>query len=364
MKLVAAVKLLPTKVQAIGLKATLAQCNAACTAIAAKGFAAGVFRQFDLHKLTYAAARADFDLTAQAAVRSIAKVSDAFKINRKVAPVFRPDAAQPYDERIIRFCGDDIVSIWTVQGRMKIGFVTGQHQRDLLAFRKGEVDLCLVRGKWFLACACDIPETATFKAEDWLGVDLGIVNIATSSDSKIYSGSEVERVRSKLSRRRAALQRRGTKAAKRRLKKLSGKQARFQKHTNHVISKAIVMDAERTGRGIAVEELTHIRTRVTARRKHRDRLSNWSFGQLRAFLTYKALRVGVPVVAIDPRHTSQQCSCCGLIDKRNRPDQATFSCISISCGHTEAADLNAARNIQTRARTTVTTSESSRALAA
>lgn len=360
MKLVAAIKLLPTRAQASVLKATLRRCNEACTTIAAKGFVAGIFRQFDLHKLTYASTRSDFELTAQAAVRSIAKVADAFKINRKVAPVFRSDAAQPYDERILRFCGDDVVSIWTIEGRMKIGFVAGRHQRDLLAFRKGEADLCLVRGKWYLACTCDIPETETFKAEDWLGVDLGIVNIATTSDGKIYAGTELERVRSKFSRRRAALQKCGTKAAKRRLKKLSGKQARFQKHSNHSISKAIVIDAERTGRGIAVEELTHIRTRVTARRKHRDRLSNWSFGQLRAFLTYKTTRFGVPIISVDPRHTSQQCSCCGLIDKRNRPDQATFSCIS--CGHSEVADLNAARNI--RARVTVTTLESSQALAA
>ena len=362
MKLVAAVKLLPTKAQATVLKWTLRRCNEACTALASKGFAAGVFRQFDLHKLTYASTRADFDLTAQAAVRSIAKVADAFKINRKVAPVFRSDAAQPYDERILRFCGDDTVSIWTIEGRMKIGFVAGQHQRDLLVFRKGEVDLCLVRGKWFLACTCDIPETETFKAEDWLGIDMGIVNIATTSDGKVYDGAEIERVRSRFSRRREALQRRGTKAAKRRLKKLSGKQARFQKHTNHVISKAIVMDAERTKRGIAVEELTNIRTRVTARRRHRDRLSNWSFGQLRAFLSYKSKRAGVPIVAVDPRYTSQGCSCCGTINKRNRPSQAIFLCVS--CGHSMPADLNAARNIQTRARTTVTTSESSQALAA
>ena len=121
-----------------------------------------------------------------------------------------------------------------------------------------------------------------------------------------------------------------------------------------------MIDAERTGRGIAIEELTHIRKRATARRKQRARLSNWSFGQLRAFLAYKAKRVGVPVVAVDPRNTSKGCSVCGCINTKNRPDQATFSCIS--CGHSEAADLNAARNI--RARATVTTLESSQACAA
>jgi IS605 OrfB family transposase len=357
MKLVAAIKLKPTREQAATLRATLIRCNEACTSIAAKGFAAGVFRQFDLQKLVYVKTRSEFELTAQAAVRSISKVADAFKVNRKSAPVFRPLAAQPYDGRILSFKGADAVSIWTIEGRMKVNFVAGQKQRDLLAFRKGEVDLCFVRGKWFLACTCDIPETEGFKPSDWLGVDLGIVSLAADSDGVVYTGEEIEHTRRKSAKRRAGLQSCGTKAAKRRLKKLSGKQARFQKHTNHVISKAIVIDAERTLRGIALEELTHIRTRVTARRKDRNRLHNWSFGQLRAFVAYKAARAGVPVVYVDPRYTSQGCSCCGTIDKRNRPNQATFSCVS--CGHSEPADLNAARNI--RARATVTTPESSQA---
>ena len=357
MKLVAAIKLKPTHEQAAILKATLQRCNEACTAIAARGFTVGIFRQFDLHKLVYVDTRANFGLAAQATVRSIAKVADAFKVNSAVAPVFRALAAQPYDDRIFRFCGDDMVSIWTIEGRIKIGFVAGHKQRELLAFRKGETDLCFVRGKWFLACTCDIPETKGFKASDWLGVDLGIVSLAADSDGKTYTGEKVELIRTKFAKRRKGLQRNGSKAAKRRLKKMSGKQARFQRHTNHVISKAIVIDAERTLRGIALEDLTHIRTRVTAPRKYRARLHNWSFGQLRAFVAYKALRAGVPIAYVNPAYTSQGCSCCGLIDKKNRPDQATFSCIS--CGHSESADLNAARNI--RARATITTPESSQA---
>ena len=362
MKLVAAIKLKPTREQAVVLRATLKRCNDACTALAAKGFAAGVFRQFDLHKLGYAWLRSDFALTAQAAVRCIAKVANAFKNNREVAPVFRDDAAQPYDDRILSFKGDDEVSIWTLEGRMRLKFVAGEHQRALLAFRKGEVDLCFVRGKWLLAATCDIPETIQFKASDWLGIDLGIVNVAASSDGVIYTGEAVERVRARLAKRRKGLQSIGSKAAKRRLVKLSRKQSRFQAAENHRISKAIVLDAERTERGIAVEELTHIRTQVTARRAQRARLSNWSFGQLRAFLAYKAKRAGVPMIAVDPRNTSKGCSACGYIDAKNRPNQATFSCIS--CGHSEAADLNAARNIRSRASATVTTRECSQANAA
>lgn len=359
MKLVAAVKLLPTPDQAAVLTATLARCNEAATWLASAGFEAKVFRQFDMHKLAYYTLRERFGLAAQVAVRTIAKVADAYKINRKIAPRFWCDAAQPYDDRILRFVRDGAaVNLWTLEGRVTIPVIMGEHQRRLMAYRKGEVDLCLVRGKWYLAATCDIPETTEFQAEDWLGVDLGIVNLAADSDGRTYSGADVECVRDRLARRKAGLQRRGTKAAKRRLRKLAGKERRFRSHTNHVLSKAIVETAERTGRGIALEDLKGIRSRVTAKRSQRSRLHSWSFGQTRAFLAYKAKRAGVPLVCVDPRNTSRQCSVCGCIDKKNRPNQATFSCIS--CGHSASADLNAALNIRQRAfgvRAIVTTPE-------
>lgn len=343
--------MLPTREQAVCLRATLARCNEACTWLASVGFNSQIFRQYDLHKLAYADMRGRFGLTAQAAVRSIAKVADAFKVSRKSAPVFRKDAAQPYDDRIIRFVKDgSAVSLWTIEGRITVPIVMGEHQRRLMAYRKGEVDLCLLRGKWMLAATCDIPETEEFKAADWLGVDFGIVSLAADSDGIIHTGADVERIRHRLTRRKRGLQKRGTKAAKRRLRRMAGKEARFRKHTNHCISKAIVQTAERTERGIALEDLKGIRGRVTARRSQRSRLHSWAFHQLRAFVAYKAARAGVPLVTVDPRYTSQGCSSCGVIDRKNRPNQATFSCIS--CGHSEAADLNAARNIRAKAAVT------------
>lgn len=348
MKLVAAIKLLPSPQQAIVLKATLARCNEAATWLGQLGHDSKTTGQYALHKLAYADMRTRFGLTAQAVVRTIAKVADAFKINSSVAPVFRLDAAQPYDDRIMRFVqGGNSVSLWTLKGRMVLPVVMGEHQRRLMAFRKGEADLCFVRGKWFLAATCDVPETEPFEAEDWLGVDLGIVTLAADSDGATYSGEEVERRRRRQQKRRTGLQKRSTKAAKRRLRNLAGKQRRYQHHINHCISKALVADAERTGRGLALERLTGIRARVTARSSdQRARLGNWGFGQLGDFVAYKAKRAGVPVTFVDPRNTSRQCAVCGCIDKRNRPDQTTFRCIG--CGHEANADTNAACNIRQR----------------
>jgi IS605 OrfB family transposase len=127
------------------------------------------------------------------------------------------------------------------------------------------------------------------------------------------------------SARRQALQKVGTKSAKRGLHHLKGRQRRFQKDTNHTISKRLVAKAERTKRMIALEDLSGIRTRVrVSGPRQRARHSNWAFRQLRAFISYKAQLAGVRVELIDPAYTSQRCSACGRTERRNRKSQAGF----------------------------------------
>jgi IS605 OrfB family transposase len=352
MKLVANIQLKPSKEQAKLLLATLERCNDACNWLSQVGFEADKVRQFDMHKLAYHEARGRFGIAAQVAVRCIAKVADAYtthKANGRPPQVmtFRKHAAQPFDDRIFGFKGDDAVSIWTLEGRIVVPFVCGERQRKLLAFRKGEVDLMIVKGKWYVACVCDVPDPKEIDVEGVLGVDFGVVNIAFDSLGHGYTGADVEAFRSKIAKRKAGLQRRGTKAAKRRLKKLAKREANFRKHVNHCISKEIVARAERHHFGIAVEDLTHIRRRVRARKSQRSRLHSWSFAQLRGFVSYKAKLRGVPVVAIDPAHTSRQCPCCGVIDRANRKTQATFLCVS--CAYSAPADYTAATNIAAKA---------------
>ena len=105
-------------------------------------------------------------------------------------------------------------------------------------------------------------------------------------------------------------------------------------------------EAERTGRGIAVEELTGIRDRVRLRKPQRATLHSWAFAQLGGFLAYKAKQAGVAFVQVDPAYTSQTCSACGWVDKRNRRCQAVFDCGR--CGFVGHADHNAAINIASR----------------
>jgi putative transposase len=238
------------------------------------------------------------------------------------------------------------VSIWALVGRLKIPFVCGARQKALLAYRKGEVDLMFIRGRWYLAVVCDIPDPDVIEVEDVLGVDFGVLNLAYDSDGNCYTGKAVEAARQKYNRRRRGLQKRGSKAAKRRLKKLSGKEARFKKHTNHCISKEIVATAERSQRAICLEGLTGIRGRTKVRKAQRNRLAGWAFSQLGQFTAYKALKAGVPIFFVDPAYTSQGCPECGFICKGNRPAQGNFSCQA--CGHEAPADFVGARNLRLR----------------
>jgi len=346
-KVTVRLKLQPSPEQADAMRRTLETCNAACNWLSQQAWQGRTFRQFDLHKLVYFLLRARFGLAAQAAVRCIAKVADAYKAGHPRQRRFRPHAAQPYDLHILRFAAGDAVSLWTVDGRLSVRFVCGDYQRRLLPFRKGEVDLLLVRGTFYLAVACDVDAPGMIDATDVLGVDLGIVNLATDSDGIVYSGEVVERKRRVYAHRRRNLQHKGRGPARRKLRRISGRQARYQRDINHTISKRLVAEAQRTGRAIALEDLRGIRDRVTARRRQRARLANWSFFQLRSFLTYKARLAGVPIVFVDPRYTSQTCPACRCIDRANRPTQATFSCVS--CGFAGAADHIAALNIRARA---------------
>lgn len=190
------------------------------------------------------------------------------------------------------------------------------------------------------------PGVSVTEPGGFIGVDMGTSVMAATSTGTDWSGGAVQLRRKRNRRLRKRLQAKATKSAKRLLVVRSKKEHRFATDVNHVISKTIVSEAERTGKGIAVEDLSGIRDRVQHRRSQRDTFTSWSFHQLRAFLTYKAARAGVAFIAVDPAYTSQDCSVCGHRDKKSRRSQAEFTCTS--CGVTLNADTNAARNIATR----------------
>ena len=335
-----------------------------------------VHRKHDVQKLFYAELKGRFGLSAQPAIRVIGKVADAYaalKANieagnhgppgsekrKKVAakPIgFRADASQPFDARCLSWQIPDTVrgreatvSVWTTAGRSKgVRILAAPH--DLVMLRTcqiGETDLVCRDGKWFLYASVEAPEASlTQPAGGFLGVDLGVVNIASTSDGDRAAGARLNRYRKRQQRLRVRLQAKKTSSARRLLKKRRRKETRFAADINHQVSKRIVAEAQRTGRGIAVEELTGIRTRVRLRKPQRAAVHSWAFAQLGGFLRYKAKAAGVAFVEVDPAYTSQTCHACGRVDKRNRRSQSEFACGQ--CGFVGHADHNAAINIAAR----------------
>lgn len=347
MKLTAMIKLLPNAEQRQYLYQTLERGNDACNWISERAWETKTFNTTRLHHLTYYAVRAEFDLGSQITVRCIGKVIGAYKLDKKTKRLFKKLGGIPFDSHNLTFKIDQReIVIWSVGGRLTIPFTTGAGQLALLEYQQGESDLIYRKGAFYLFTTCDVPDNTPIDVEGFLGVDLGVKNIAVDSDGNIHSAKHLLNVRHRHRRLRKKLQKKGTRSAKRLLKHLSGKEQRFARDVNHCISKQLVQIAKGTRRGIALENLSGIRDRVNVPRKRRNELHSWSFHQLRAFVAYKAENTGVPVVCVDPRNTSRTCIACGCVDKRNRPAQATFSCIS--CGFVSHADYVAAINIGRR----------------
>jgi IS605 OrfB family transposase len=282
------------------------------------------------------------EFSSQLVIRAIDVVSCSYKTKRgKRSNGFKRTSAVVYDDRVITFKGTESVNIWTSEGRLNIPMKVWDKER--FAFRKGQVDLVLQNDHFFLLVTLEIPNPKEYDAEGVIGVDLGVKNIAVTSQGDVFSGEHIEKKRKQYHSHRQRLQKRGTRSAKRRIKTSGSKESRFRKDVNHVISKLIVSKAKGTRQALALEELKHINKRATVRKKNRNERMSWSFAQLRSYITYKAERQGVPLVIVPPAYTSQTCNKCGHCEKKNRKSQAEFFCVS--CGHTENADFNASKNI-------------------
>ncbi|GAA1462379.1 transposase [Nocardiopsis exhalans] len=374
MKLTVQVKLTPDAVQAPVLERTLATINEAANQVSAQAFARFGLRASirGLRSLCYGQLK-DQGFGAQVAQHIIKRVVDAYSTLRgniragnlgpegskrrakaKSKPiVFREHSAHTMDDRCLSWNYDSrTVSVWTLDGRMKtLSFTCSPRTlKQLVDQRQGESDLVCRGGKWFLLATIEEPEPEVFEPEDWVGVDRGIVNLATTSDGSNHQGRRLGRYRRWQARKRTELQAKRTRSAARRAKRRAKKEARYATHLNHKIAKNVVAVAQRTTRGIALEELQGIRGRVTVPRDQRARLSSWPFHQLGAFLAYKAQRAGVPLIEVDPAYTSQMCPAlwCGHTGRGNRRTRDYFLCCR--CGFAGPADEVAAVNVRARAR--------------
>ena len=354
MKQTLLVKLVPSPGDHAALLRTLEAFNTACNAIAEVAYEQRVANKLRLQPLVYYDIRDRFGLSSQMVIRAIAKVSESYKRDRNIKPRFRLHGAMTYDQRICSFPTPDRVSLLTLDGRVVVPFRFGAYAEGMLHRTRGQCDLLYRKrtNTFFLAITVDAPEPTPDDTDDYLGVDLGVITLAATSDGEFLNHStgpqhaHINQVRARYSRFRQKLQRKGTKSAKRLLRKRSGRERRFARDINHCISKALVSTAQGTSRGMARADRKHIRERINAKgtvsKRQRRVLHGWAFFQLRAFLAYKAALAGVPVVLANPAYTSQTCSRCGHCEQANRRSQAKF--LGVRCGYACHADLNAAEH--------------------
>jgi putative transposase len=343
-------KLAPTPEQVVEIDATLDAFAAACEFAAETARRIGSTNKVKVQQVAYKEIRARFGLSANLAIRAIARACAALKVPEKMHSKFDPTSID-YDARIFSFREWDwTFSLTLINSRQRISSALGDYQKSRIKGRKPTSAVLVKRrdGGYYLHIQIVDDAPDPIEPKDVIGVDLGVVNLATTDDGTTYSGEDVDQVRKKYQRKRKTCKRTGTKSARRKLHKVRMKEANFRKDQNHVISKKIVAKAKDTDSAIGVEDLAGIGERTTARGpEQRSRLKGWAFHQLRTFLSYKATLAGIPIIPVDPRNTSRTCPECGHCARNNRRSRDHFECRS--CGFAAPADQVGAMNIRHRA---------------
>jgi len=366
----------PTPEQASILQRTLREHTDCFNEVVRLGFAQKCSNGVELHKQTYYDLRAQYpDLPAQLVCAARVKATETIKSaltwqkkneadypkkvekarkKGKPIPVFKPVRCPRVKACPIRYdqrsywvkWGTCTCSLATVAGRVELQFTVSAYAQKYIGYKTCSADLIYRKGKWKLHVVVSIPETAIPPSTTVVGVDLGLNHPAVTSKRHFLGERRWKEQERRIFRLRRKLQSKGTKSAKRHLKKLSGKLFRQRRDHDHVLSKRIIQNAT-PGSTIVLENLTYIRERAKMRHgEGQRRLHSWSFAQFHSFLSYKAQERGIQVVKVDPRHTSQTCSRCGYQARHNRRSQSLFLCCNGECRYCLNADLNASVNIR------------------
>jgi len=348
-------KIQPTEEEATHIDATLQAFADACAYIHAT-IPERIVNVMRMQAMLYYDVRGRFGLSSNLAQQAFRRVSGNRKTaraNGETVKAFDPTSIQ-YDQRIFSFQERDwSVSLTLLHSRVHFRLLLGNYQRGKLKGHKPtSAQLCQHRdGSYAVHIQVKIPLPAPTSPRDMIGVDLGRTDIAHTSEGQRWDGGDIRRCRDRFARLRAALQKKaskGTRSTRRRcrqlLDRLSGDEKRFQRHTNHVISKALIETATLTQSALALEDLSGIRERTNKQprtKTERRRSNSWAFFQLREYVTYKSALAGVTLILVPPAYTSQMCHCCLHLGSRSGK---RFVCDN--CGYSGDADHNAAQNIK------------------
>ncbi len=349
----------PSPVQADALAETSRQFTAVFNAVCAVGWQHGQKNGVELHRALYYPLKADYpalvsDLHVQARVKATEALKSALalrrkyereQIERKVSQPHSHTCPPRYNVHTFRIDWESrTVNLSTTSGRQTIRFTLPAYAAKYAGCATDTADMIFSGGWWWLHVVVTVLSPEVEPTNQVVGVDLGLARPAVTSTGRFLGKRRWKAIEGRLFHLRRKLQQKGTRSAKRHLRKVRRKQARFRRDCDHVLSKQIVESVEMGGT-VVLENLKDIRRRVKAKRKTetKRRIHSWSFAQLKSFIAYKAEERGLTVVAVDPRHTSQACSRCGHTARTSRRSRGWFCCQA--CGFSLHADLNAARNI-------------------
>ena len=206
--------------------------------------------------------------------------------------------------------------------------------------------------QFWLTVQFETPELSLVN-EDVLGVDRGIKRMITCSDGTAIADKEFNKRRRRIRYLKRCLHKKGTKNAKRHLRKLSKREARMSKDYTYHVANYILSKPQGI---IALEDLTKIkkntsRKKIVAesgekkeikRKRHNNRFGQVALKQLQSVLEYKAPLVGKRVATVEPAYTSQ-------LDCRGLPNGKRLGTRYYAAdGLVFDADWNAAINIANR----------------
>jgi putative transposase len=310
------------------------------------GFENGTFNKNKLNKGTYQIVREKIPALPSALVQTARDTaSEVLKATNLEKRIEKKSLTIRYDNRTFKFYPDSrTVSLTTVHGRLTYPVAYS----PLIDKYRGEyTNAQLVvdekRNKMFIMIQVKMQDKEAEKKDEVkvLGIDRGIKNIAVLSNNTFFNSKHLREVKGRYQYLRRRLQHLGTRSAHRKLKKLSGRERRFVRNLNHVISKKIVSLPYDV---FALEALEVAKLKRSNEGKElRKKLGSWSPSELQKFIEYKAQDLGKTVIYVNPKYTSQRCSRCGYVDKNNRKE-TIFRCKN--CGFELNADLNASRNIE------------------
>ena len=320
---------------------------AVCNQISARAQKNRCWNRVALHHLVYKKMRQTFPLGSQMVCNAIFSVCKAYQakgfLPKEEIPLiqFRRGRSVHFDKRTYKIKGEE-VSLYTLDKRIKAKMKMGSFQEKY--FAQGlpkEGGLIFKKGRWYFNLVLDLPDPSLKTSDKFLGIDVGENNVFATSSGRMLSGGKIRYKRDQFLAKRRALQSNGSQSAEQLLKKISGREGRHMRQTNHELSKKIVQEAIKQEVGIIVlEDLTNIRKRIQGGKRMRTRLHRWGFRQLQTFIQYKAEANGLSFLYVNPSYSSQECSSCGCLGVRERH---LFQCFS--CGNQQHADCNASRNL-------------------